>query len=340
MASPPETSQANGMMHFIDIPHPGGPEALRPSQQPIPVPGDDQVLIRVHAAGVNRADLKQRAGNYPMPAGAGTVPGLEVSGIIQAVGAEVSRWRAGDRVCALLIGGGYAQYCVAPAGQVLPIPENLDFIQAAALPETVFTVWCALFEQAGLQPGETVLIHGGASGIGSTAIQMASALGSSVIATARNAERCALCIDLGASLAIPYQTHDFVEEVLAHTKGKGCEVVLDMVGASYSGRNLRALSVGGRLCFIAGDSGPEAAFNIREIMLKRLWITGSTLRHRAEADKERIRDLLESRIWPLLAQGRIRPIVDKVFDLSDAAKAHHALEQGQVAGKAVLRVSV
>ena len=339
MSTPPEAGFSDGMMQVIDIPEPGGPEALRPARHPVPEPGERQVLIRIYAAGVNRADLKQRAGDYPMPADAGTIPGLEVAGIIQAVGAKVSRWRKGDRVCALLIGGGYAQYCVAPAGQVLPIPENLDFIQAAALPETVFTVWCALFEQAGLQPGETVLIHGGASGIGSTAIQMAAALGSSVIATARNPERCALCRDLGASLAIPYQTHDFVEEVLAYTEGKGCEVVLDMVGAAYAGRNLRALSAGGRLCFIAGDSGPEAAFNIREIMLKRLWITGSTLRHRTEADKERMRDLLESRIWPLLAQGRIRPIVDKVFDLSDAAKAHHALEQGQVAGKAVLRVS-
>ena len=203
-----ETRPADGMMHVIDIPKPGGPEALQAAMVPVPRPAEGQVLIRVHAAGINRADLKQRAGDYPMPADAGTVPGLEVAGVIQAVGAGVERWRVGDRVCALLIGGGYAQYCVAPEGQVLPIPETLDFVQAAALPETFFTVWCALFEQAGLQSGETVLIHGGASGIGTTAIQMAVALGATVIATARNAGRCELCSKLGASLAIPYQTQE------------------------------------------------------------------------------------------------------------------------------------
>ena len=334
-----ETRPADGMMYVIDIPKPGGPEALQAAVVPIPQPAEGQVLIRVHAAGINRADLKQRAGDYPMPADAGTVPGLEVAGVIQAVGAGVERWRVGDRVCALLIGGGYAQYCVAPEGQVLPIPETLSFVQAAALPETFFTVWCALFEQAALQSGETVLIHGGASGIGTTAIQMAVALGATVIATARNAQRCALCSQLGASLAIPYQTQDFVDEVLAHTDGKGCDVVLDMVGGDYAARNLRALAHSGRLCFIAGDSGPEAVLNIRQIMLKRVWITGSTLRHRTEADKARIRDQLELRIWPLLQAQRILPIVDKVFDWREAAQAHATLEQGGIAGKAILRFS-
>jgi NADPH2:quinone reductase len=291
----------------------------------------------VHAAGVNRADLKQRAGNYPMPAGAPSVPGLEVAGVVVRCAAQVTGLKRGDRVCALVVGGGYARYCVAPALQCLPIPDGLDFVAAAALPEATFTVWAALFEQAALKPGETVLIHGGASGIGTTAIQMAKALGSRVLASAGSAAKCRACERLGAEHAINYREEDFARIALEHTGGAGVNVVLDMVGGPYMARNLEALATGGRLCYIAGDAGREASFNIRQVMMKRVSITGSTLRHRTVADKGRIAALLRQHIWPLIEHGRIAPVIDRVLPLENAAEAHRVLEAGEAIGKVVLK---
>jgi NADPH2:quinone reductase len=322
----------------VDIPRAGGLEALLLVDKPVPQPAAGEVLIEVHAAGVNRADVKQRAGDYPMPAGASTVPGLEVAGRIVEVGAGVTAWREGDLVCALVVDGGYAEYCVAPAVQCLPIPRGLDAVQAAALPEAVFTVWTALFEQAALRPGESVLIHGGASGIGTTAIQMATALGSQAYATAGSDERCALCLSLGARAAFNYRNVDFVEAIKAQTDGRGVDVILDMVGGSYAPRNLRALAQHGRLSFIAGDESQDIAFTVREIMLKRAVITGSTLRHRSVEDKGRVAALLRDKVWPLIEAGQIRPRIDRVVPLAEIARAHDAMERGLVAGKVVLQV--
>lgn len=322
----------------VDIPRPGGPEALVLVDKPIPQPAAEEVLIEVHAAGVNRADIKQRAGDYPMPAGASTVPGLEVSGRIVQVGTGVTQWQEGDWVCALVVDGGYAHYCVAPAVQCLPIPRGLDVIQAAALPEALFTVWTALFEQAGLQSGERVLIHGGASGIGTTAIQMAAAFGAQPYATAGSEERCALCVSLGARAAFNYREVDFVQAISDQTAAQGVDVILDMVGGSYAPRNLRALSQHGRLCFIAGDESQDVSFTVREITLKRAVITGSTLRHRTVADKGRVARVLQERVWPLIEAGKVLPRIDRVVPLTQVAHAHQALEQGLVAGKIVLQV--
>ena len=308
------------------------------AERPVPAPAHGEVLIEVHAAGVNRADLKQREGSYPMPPGVPTVPGLEVAGRVAECGPGVTGLRPGDEVCALLIGGGYAEYCVAPAAQCLPIPRGLGFAEAAALPEAVFTVWVSLFEQAGLRAGETVLIHGGASGIGTTAIQMAAALGSRPFATAGSARKCAKCEALGAELAVNYREQDFAERILRHTGGRGVDVVLDIVGGPYAARNLSVLATGGRLCYIAGDAGPEVTFSIRQIMLRRAVVTGSTLRHRSVADKGRVAELLRLRVWPLIERGRIAPVVDRVVPLERAAEAHRALEAGETIGKVVLRV--
>lgn len=322
----------------IQAPVPGGPEALKLLQVPIAPPGPGEVLIEVHGAGINRADCKQRAGNYPMPPGAPLTFGLEASGIVRALGAGVTEWAVGDRVCALVAGGGYADYCLAPAGQCLPVPKGVDLVEAAALPEAAFTVWTALFEHGVLRAGEVALIHGGASGIGTMAIQMVSALGSRAIATAGSASRCDLCMTLGAELAINYRDEDFVAEVLRQTGDRGADAVLDMVGGPYAGRNLKAMAPYGRLAYIAGDGGPEATFSIREIMLKRLVITGSTLRHRSVDDKARVAAILRRIVWPLLEGGRIRPVVDRYFPLAKAGDAHAAMEAGGVAGKIVLKV--
>jgi len=321
----------------IDIPRPGGLDALKLVERPIPVPAAGEVLIEVHAAGVNRADVKQRAGDYPMPANASTVPGLEVAGQVVQVGAAVTQWREGDRVCALVVDGGYGQYCVAPAVQCLPIPRGLDVIQAAALPEALFTVWTALFEQAGLRAGERVLIHGGASGIGTTAIQLANVFGAQV-STAGSHERCALCVSLGAQGAFNYREVDFVQATLDRTGGQGVDVILDMVGGSYAPRNLRTLAQHGRLCFIAGDESQDISFTVREITLKRAVITGTTLRHRSVEDKGRIAGILREKVWPLVEAGRVRPHIDRVVPLAEVARAHEAMEQGAVAGKIVLEV--
>ncbi len=322
----------------INVPVTGGPEALVLKQLPVPVPGHGEVLIEVHAAGVNRADCKQRAGDYPMPPNAPAVPGLEVSGVVAGIGAGASDWKIGDRVCALVLGGGYAEYCIAPGVQCLPVPAGVELVDAAALPEALFTVWTALFEHALLRPGDIALIHGGASGIGTMAIQLATALGSRAIATAGSAERCTLCTTLGAELAINYHDQDFVAEVLRHTGARGVDVVLDMVGGPYAARNLRAMAPFGRLCYIAGDAGAEATFTIRELMMKRIVVTGTTLRHRSVEDKGRIAALLKRIVWPLLESRRVRPVVDRIVPLAEAAEAHRLMEAGQVAGKLLLRV--
>ncbi len=321
----------------VQAPVPGGPEALKVMQVPIGAPGPGELLIEVHGAGINRADCKQRAGNYPMPPGAPLTFGLECSGVVCEIGEGVTGWSVGDPVCALVAGGAYADYCIAPAGQCLPIPNGVGLVEAAALPEALFTVWTALFEHGALRAGDIALIHGGASGIGTMAIQMASALGSRAIATAGSDARCDLCVRLGAEKAINYRTQDFVEEVLLHTDGRGVDVVLDMVGGPYAGRNLKAMAPFARLSYIAGDAGPAATFNIREIMMKRLVVTGSTLRHRSIEDKTRIAAALRRVAWPLLEKGRVKPVVDRIVPLANASEAHAAMEAGSIAGKILLR---
>lgn len=321
----------------VQAPVPGGPEALKLMQVPVDAPGFGELLIEVHGAGINRADCKQRAGNYPMPPGAPLTFGLECSGVVSEIGAGVTGWSVGDPVCALVAGGAYADYCLAPAGQCLPIPKGVGLVEAAALPEALFTVWTALFEHGALRAGDIALIHGGASGIGTMAIQMAAALGSRAIATAGSDARCDLCVRLGAEKAINYQTQDFVDEVLRHTSGRGVDVVLDMVGGPYAGRNLKAMAPFARLSYIAGDAGPEATFNIREIMMKRLVVTGSTLRHRSVEDKTRIAAALRRVAWPLLEKGRVKPVVDRIVPLANASEAHAAMEAGNIAGKILLR---
>jgi NADPH:quinone reductase len=320
----------------IDISAPGGPEVLVLTERPRPVPQSHELLIDVHAAGVNRADLKQREGTYPMPAGAPSVPGLEVCGVVAACGADTRRFRPGDRVCALLIGGGYAECCVCPEAQCLPLPPDLSFVDGAALPEVVFTVWMSVFEQARLSAGETFLVHGGTSGIGSMAIQMARAAGARVFATAGGATKTERCEVLGAERAIDYKAQDFRTVLKAHLDGRGIDVILDMVGAAYVEANLDLLGTGGRLCYIAGDGGREIKFDVRELMLKRAYVTGATLRHRTIADKGRLATDIERVVWPWIAQGKVRPQVGLTVPLADAAMAHRALAAGEIIGKAVL----
>jgi NADPH:quinone reductase len=322
----------------VNVSSPGALNCMETCEVEVLPPRPGELLIEVHAAGVNRADVKQRMGNYPMPEGAPSIPGLEVAGVVAAIGPGTSGWKTGDEVCALLIGGGYSEYCIAPVQQCLRLPRGMDMVCAAGLPETVFTVWTALFEQATLRPRETVLIHGGASGIGTTAIQLAAAFGSRPMATAGSESRCELCIRLGAELAVNYRTHDFVDAVLSHTEGRGADVILDMVGGSYGPRNLKTLAHSGRLCFIAGDSEPEVNFNVREIILKRATITGSTLRHRSVEDKGRVAAEIQRRVWPLISEGRFAPVIHAVVPLDQAATAHEMLMRGEVAGKVVLKV--
>ena len=322
----------------IDIARPGGPETLVMVERMRPTPGPEEVVIEVHAAGVNRADLKQREGTYPMPPDAPSVPGLEVSGIVAACGEAVARFRPGDRVCALVIGGGYAEYCAAPEVQCLPLPAGLGFVEAAALPEATFTVWMSVFEQARLAPGETILVHGGASGIGTTAIQMARAAGARVFATAGSAAKTLRCTELGAELAIDYRKQDFRDALRQHLGARGIDVILDLVGGPYLERNLDLLGIGGRLCYIAGDAGAEIKVNIRALMLKRAYITGATLRHRTIADKGRLAGEIERRVWPWIERGVLRPQIGLTVPLERAAEAHRALEAGEVIGKVVLAV--
>jgi NADPH:quinone reductase len=326
-------------MQAVEISAYGAPDVLRLTERPVPVAGAGEVLIRVSASGVNRPDVLQRTGNYPVPPGASDLPGLEVAGVVvsgDAAAMASAGLAVGDRVCALVAGGGYAQFCVAPVGQCLPVPEGLDDVAAASLPETFFTVWSNVFDRARLQPGETLLIQGGTSGIGVTAIQMAKALGARIIATAGSDDKCAACLALGADHAINYKTQDFVSAVAALTAGQGVNVILDMVAGSYVARELESLAEDGRLVIIAVQGGVKAEINAGMVLRRRLTITGSTLRPRPVAFKAAIAQSLRTTVWPLLASGRIRPVIYRVFPAADAAQAHVLMESNQHIGKLVL----
>ena len=326
-------------MRVVEIAEPGGPEVLRPSTRPVPTPQAGEILIRVHAAGVNRPDALQRAGAYAPPPGASDLPGLEAAGEVVAVGpGGGSRWRPGDRVCALLPGGGYAEYALTHRDHALPVPGDLSMIEAAALCETFFTVWHNVFERGRLVAGESFLVHGGSSGIGTTAIQLAAARGARVFATAGSPEKCAACEALGAERAIDYRAADFVSVTQEATGGRGVDVILDMVGGDYLARDVRALAPDGRLVMIAFLGGPKAELNFAQVMTKRLTITGSTLRPRSVEAKARMAAALESEVWPLLASGRIAPVMDRTFPLEDAAGAHARMESSAHIGKIVLAV--
>ena len=323
-------------MLTIVVPTPGGPEALQPVKRSTPRPGYGEVLIKVAAAGVNGADLTQRRGKYAVPKGAPDVLGLEVSGEIVAVGDGVDDIHVGDSVCALLIGGGYAEYCVVPAPQCLPIPAGLTVVQAAALPEVAMTVWSNVFELGGLKPGETFLVHGGTSGIGTFAIQLANRLGSRVIATAGSDEKCRRCLMLGAAGAINYKNEDFVAAARKMTADVGVDLILDMVGGDYIGRNYEAAAVEGRIVQIAFQGGPKAEVNFMRMMLKRLHHTGSTLRSRSVADKAAIARAVEDNALPMIAKGKVKPVIYKTFPLKEAAAAHALMETSSHIGKIVL----
>ena len=323
-------------MTAIGIATPGGPEALKPETRPVPKPGNGEVLVKLKAAGVNRPDVMQRQGRYPPPPGASDIPGLEIAGEVVALGQGVSRYKIGDRVCALVPGGGYAEYCAVHETNALPIPDGVSFVEAAGIPETYFTVWTNVFERGGLKAGETILVHGGTSGIGTTAIMLAKAFGATVMATAGSDDKCAACKKLGADHAINYRTQDFVAETRTATAGKGVDVILDMVGGDYAARNHDAAAIGGRIVQIAVQAGPKATVDLSRIMLKRLTHTGSTLRARPVADKAAIAQALRKNVWPLLAQGRCKPVVHATFPLAEAAKAHALMETSQHIGKIVL----
>ncbi|WP_083656361.1 NAD(P)H-quinone oxidoreductase [Mongoliimonas terrestris] len=322
-------------MTAIEITRPGGPEVLAPTTRPVPVPKDREILVKVRAAGVNRPDSLQREGGYPPPPGASDIPGLEIAGTVVARGDLAGPWQVGDAVTALVAGGGYAEYAVVDGSNALPLPDGYDFIKAAALPETFFTVWSNVFDRAGLQPGESFLVHGGTSGIGTTAIQLAKAFGATVFATAGSADKCRVCRDLGADLAVNYRDEDFVAAVKQATGGKGVDVILDMVGGDYIDRNYEAAAVEGRIVQIAFLRGPKQTVNFTRLMLKRLTHTGSTLRARDPAFKARIAASLEEKVWPLLAAGTVAPVIDAVLPLAQAAEAHRLLEADHV-GKIML----
>ena len=332
MSQVPETMQA------IDPESPGGPEVLRLVERPVPQPAAGEVLIRVAAAGVNRPDVLQRKGGYPPPPGAPSIPGLEIAGTVVALGADVDAALLGQRVCALLAGGGSAQYAVAPAGQCLPVPDGLEMVEAAAIPETLFTVWTNLFERAFATEGDSVLLHGGTSGIGTMAIALATIFGLTIIVTAGSDAKCARALELGATHAINYKTEDFVERVLAITDGKGVTAVIDMVGGDYVPRNLRCLADDGRHVSIAVQGGAQATVPLFEIMRRRLTLTGSTLRPRDTAFKSLVADEIGRTVWPHVEAGRLRPIIDRVFPLAEAAAAHARMEEGDHVGKIVLTV--
>jgi len=320
----------------IAIPQPGGPEMLAPERRPMPVPGPGEILVKVAAAGVNRPDVMQRKGLYPAPPGASDIPGLEIAGEVVAVGSGASRWKPGDAVTALVSGGGYATYCVAHGDHALPVPPGLSMVEAAALPETVFTVWSNLFDRGGLKRGETALVHGGTSGIGTTAIQLAKAFGATIIVTAGSDEKCEACRKLGADLAINYNTQDFVAETKAATGGKGVNVILDMIAGAYVDRNYDAAAADGRIVQIAVQGGPKATVNVTRLMLKRLTHTGSTLRARPVAEKAAIAREVEAKVWPLVASGQVRPVIFRTFPLAEAAAAHALMESSAHIGKIVL----
>ncbi len=323
-------------MTAIAIRAPGGPDVLTAEPRPVPAPGAGEILVKVGAAGVNRPDVMQRMGQYPPPPGATDIPGLEIAGEVVARGTGVTRWKEGDKVMALVIGGGYAEFCLAHESHALPVPAGISLIEAAAIPETFFTVWYNTFERGRLAAGETILIHGGTSGIGTTAIQLAKAFGARVITTAGTPEKCEACRKLGAETAINYKTEDFVEATKKATGGRGADVVLDIIGGDYIERNYEAAAVEGRILQIAFQSSPRATVDFRRIMLKRLTHTGSTLRARAVADKGAIARAVESKVLPLIAAGRVKPLIDSTFPLRNAAAAHARMESSEHIGKIVL----
>jgi NADPH2:quinone reductase len=324
-------------MKAIVITHPGGPEVLQMAERPIPEYSANEVLVKVAAAGINRPDVSQRKGHYPPPPGASPdIPGLEIAGTAIEAGANVTRWKTGDKICALVTGGGYAEYCNVPEGQCLPIPGNLTFIEAASLPETFFTVWSNVFDRGALKRGESLLVHGGSSGIGVAAIQMAKALGCIVYVTAGTEEKCRFCESLGAAKAINYKTENFAEVIKQITAGKGVDVILDMIGGDYTSNNIKSLAYDGRLVLINMMMGKDVQVDLSLVMMKRLTITGSTLRSRDTAFKAGIAQKLEKNIWPLLASRQIKPIISKVFPASEAAEAHRLMESSEHIGKIVL----
>lgn len=323
-------------MSCIAIPKPGGPEALVPEQRPVPKPGPGQVLIKVAAAGVNRPDVIQRQGHYPPPLGASDLPGLEVAGSVVSLGPDVTTVAEDDTVCALLGGGGYAAYAVADAALCLPLPKDLSIIEAAALPETALTVWHNVVERGGLRAGETLLVHGGSSGIGTMAIQVAKALGGRVITTAGSDEKIKACLALGADVAVNYRSQDFVNAVMEVTEGKGCDVVLDMVGGAYVPRNLKALAADGRHVSIAFLQGSKMDLNLMPVMLKRLTLTGSTLRSRSLAFKTALAKSVQQNLWPLVEAGKVKPVIHSILPLDQASAAHRLMESSTHIGKIML----
>ncbi|MEM7634389.1 MAG: NAD(P)H-quinone oxidoreductase [Pseudomonadota bacterium] len=325
-------------MTAIEISTPGGPEVLKPATLATPAPGAGEILIKVAAAGVNRPDVLQRKGAYPPPPGASEIPGLEVSGEVVALGEDAARWNLGDRVCALVAGGGYAEYCSVHETNALPVPDGLTMAEAAGVPETFFTVWTNVFERGALKPGESLLVHGGSSGIGTTAIQIASQLGSTVYTTAGSADKCAACESLGADRAINYREEDFVEVLKQATGKKGIDVILDMVGGDYIQRNIKAAARDGRIVNIAYLNGSKAEVDFMMVMLKRLTLTGSTLRVRSVTDKAAIADALRSTVWPLIEAGKVKPQLFKTFPLAQADKAHALMETSAHIGKIVLEI--
>ena len=323
-------------MRYVEIDGFGGPEVLRPASGPVPAPGPGEVLIEVAAAGVNRPDVLQRSGNYPVPPGASPLPGLEVAGKIAALGEGCERYEIGDAVCALTPGGGYAEFCIAPERNALPVPGGLSMTEAAAVPETFFTVWHNVFERGRLSDGERFLVHGGSSGIGTTAIQLAAARGAEVYCTVGGADKAKACEELGAKRAINYKDEDFVAVIDEATDGKGVDLILDMVGGSYVTRNIKSLAMEGRLVQIAWLGGSKVEANFAQLMLKRLTWTGSTLRPQSVDAKARIADALEAEVWPLLAEGKVKPLLFKTFPLDKAADAHALMESSTHIGKIVL----
>jgi NADPH2:quinone reductase len=334
MTSLPATMTAIAIRGF------GGPDVLGPEQRPVPQPGAGEVLVKIAAAGVNRPDVMQRKGQYPPPAGATDIPGLEISGEVVAVGASARRWKLRDKVMGLVVGGGYAEYCLVHESHALPVPAGLTLVEAAAIPETFFTVWHNVFQRGGLKAGETLLVHGGSSGIGTAAIQLAKAFGARAIATAGSDEKCQACRRLGADACINYKTDDFVAGTKAATAGKGADVILDMVGGDYVERNYEAAAIEGRLVQIAVQRGAKASIDLLRIMLKRLTHTGSTLRARSVEDKAAIARAVEEHVLPLIAKGTVRPLIDSTFPLAEAGRAHARMESGAHIGKIVLTFAI
>ena len=326
-------------MRAVVISEPGGPEVLEIEERPVPIPGDQEILVAVAAAGVNRPDVMQREGKYPPPPGAPDIPGLEIAGVVARRGRDASRFQEGDKVVALVPGGGYAEFCTVDEMNALPLPKGLTLVEGAGLPETTFTVWYNVFQRGGLRPGEWLLVHGGTSGIGTTAIQLAKAFGALVAATAGTDEKCAAIKRLGADAAINYRSEDFVAAVEEATRGQGADLILDMVGGDYLDRNLTAAAVEGRIVQISTLAGPKTTVDLRKIMAKRLTLTGSTLRNRPVAFKAELARSIEEAVWPVIAQARYKPVVDKLFSLEEVVEAHRRIDSGQHIGKIILTVA-